>query len=120
MKSHNIIKKLEKEGYSITYKKWGYWNNIPHVVLDGFSFAIAEYTHPQGGWLGVNKDFIYNHVLEALELAKMNNPILLKKIEAGWDYTRYLILSMNDYYLYKKQKFPFNEYHEILEKLKRN
>jgi len=118
MKSDNIVKRLEKEGYKITFKKWGYWNNIPHVQLDGFDFAIAE-TVWSDGWQSCRVDFIYNHVQEALHIAKNNNPILLKKIEAGWDYGIYLILSMEDYYRYKRKKYPFNEYWDIINKLEK-
>ena len=121
MKSENIIKKLKKEGYSITFKKWHYWDNVPHVELDGFDFAIVEHVHCNG-WLNCNLDFIYNHVQEALHVAKKNNPVFLKKIEQspaqGWYYGRWLILSMQDYYTYKKQKYPFNEYYPVLQKLK--
>lgn len=121
MKSENIIKKLEKQGYKIIYKKWGYWNNIPHVQLDGFDFAIAEYTY-QNGWTGCNLDFIYNQVQQALDLAKTYNPILLKKIEqAPWEdwYLIYMITSMEDYYIYKKDKFPYDRYWEVINKLEK-
>lgn len=121
MKSNNIVKRLEKEGYTIFYKKWGYWDNIPHVKLDGFSFTIAEKTY-KGNWQGCNLNFIYNHVLEALDLAKTYNPIFLKKIEEvpleQWYYGRYLILSMEDYYQYKKGVYPFDGYYKELERLK--
>lgn len=122
MKSVNITKKLEKEGYRIIYKKWGYWDNIPHVKLDGFNFAIAGYIEKNGA-LGCRVDFIYNEVQRALYIAQKNNPILLKKIkqvpEQEWYYSRYLILSMEDYYLYKRQKYPYNEYWQILERLRK-
>jgi len=123
MKSNNIIKKLENQGYKITFKKWGYWNNIPHVQLNGFNFAIAEYVHFSSGSMGINLDFIYNHVLEALDVVKTNNLILLKKIEESptedWLYSRYIIRSMEDYYSYKKNIYPFDdEYWTILEQLK--
>lgn len=122
MKSENIVKKLEKEGYKIIYKKWGYWDGVPHIQLDGFDFAIAEFTH-KSGWMGINLDFIYNQVRHALSLAKVNNPIILKKIEqVPWErgyYGRYLIRDMENYYLYKKEKYPFDNYYQILEKLKK-
>ena len=121
MKSYNIVKKLEKEGYTIIYKKWGYWNNIPHVEFDGFDFAIAEYTS-QNNWLGCNLNFIYNHVLEALNVAKNNNPLLLKKIEESptedYYYLPYMITSMENYYRYKKNIYPFDDYYKVLEQLK--
>lgn len=119
MKSANIIKRLENEGYNIIYKKWGYWDGIPHVQLEGFNFAIVECVLI-GNAYGVNMNFIYNHVLEALELVKMNNPIILKKMNDGyWDYSIYLILSMQDYYLYKLKKYPFDDYYKVIEKLKK-
>jgi len=120
MKSDNIVKRLEKEGYKVTFKKWGYWDNIPHVVLDGFSFTIAEHVYLKNGWMGCNLNFIYNHVQEALDLAKTYNPIILKKMNDGyWDYSIYLILSMENYYMYKKNKYPFDDdYYNVLEQLK--
>lgn len=124
MKSDNIVKKLEKEGYKIFYKKWGYWDSIPHVQLNGFDFAIAEYIH-QNNWLGCNLDFIFNQVQEALDIAQRNNPLFIKKIEQvpfeQWYYSRFLILSMEDYFLYKKNLHPFDdEYYAALEKLKKD
>ena len=122
MKSENIVKKLQKEGYKIAFKKWSYWDNIPHVVLDGFSFAIAEHVH-QKDWLGCNINFIYNHVQHALNIAQRNNPVFLKKIEQvpseSWYYSRYLILNMLDYYNYMEGVYPFNEYLIVLKKLKK-
>lgn len=121
MKSVNIVKRLEKEGYKIVYKKWGYWDNIPHVKLKEFEFAIAEPIHLEGGWQGINLDFIYNHVQHALNLAKINNPTIFKKIKEGgdWTYGLYLIRNMEDYYRYKKKKYPFNEYWRVLEKIEK-
>ena len=122
MKSKNIVKKLEKQGYKIIYKKWHYWDNVPHVELDLFGFAIAEHTQ-KNEWLGINLDFIFSHVQEAIYVAKKNNPTILKKIEKSpaqsWYYSRYLIMSMQDYYMYKKQKYPFDDYYKVLEKLKK-
>lgn len=120
MRSANIVKKLEKEGYKIYYKKWGYWDGVPHVQLEGFDFTIAEHVYLKNGWMGCNVNFIYNHVLEALDLAKNNNPITVKKMNNGyWDYSIYLIDSMEDYYMYKKNKYPFDDdYSKILERLK--
>lgn len=122
MKSYNIIKKLEKEGYKIHYKKWAYWDGVPYVELDGFEFAIADRVW-EDHWQGCKLDFIYNHVQDALYLAQNNNPIILKKIEQvpweGWYYGRYLIKNMEDYYSYKKGCYPFDEYYKILEKLKK-
>ena len=122
MKSINIIKKLEKEGYSITFKKWHYWDNVPHVEFDTFSFAIAEHVE-KNGWLGCNLNFIFSHVQQALYVAQKNNPTILKKIEESpaqeYYYSRYLILSMQDYYLYEKRYFPYDNYYKILEKLKK-
>ena len=121
MKSDNIVKRLEKEGYKITFKKWGYWNNIPHVQLDGFDFTIAE-TVWSDGWQDCQLDFIYNEVLHAITIAKDVNPILDKKINQdkinNYWYNRYKILSMDDYYLFKKNKYPYNETKEVLKKIK--
>lgn len=122
MKAYNIVKKLEKEGYEVVYKKWGYWNNIPHVQLEGFDFVIAERVW-RNNWQSCRIDFIYNEVLHALTLAKDTNPILLKKIKQvpseSWYYSRYLILSMEDYYQYKKNIYPYNESWEVMQRLNR-
>ena len=121
MKSDNIIKKLEKQGYKIIYKKWGYWDNIPHIQLDGFNFAIAETTGKES--IRLNLNFIFNEVLHAINIAKDINPILDKKINQdkmnNYWYSRYKILSMEDYYSYRKDKFPYNESWDIMQKLNR-
>ena len=121
MKSANIINRLEKEGYKIVYKRWSYWDGVPHVQLQGFDFAIAEIKH-RGNWQSCRVDFIYNEVRQALYIAERNNPIFLKKIEeepgSDWYYSRYLIKNMGDYYEYKKGIYPFNEYYPMLQKLK--
>ena len=120
MKNVNIVKKLKKEGYSITFKKWAYWDDVPHVQCEGFEFAIAEIKGET--CLSLNLDFIFNHVLEALDIAQRNNPIFLKKIKKApnedWYYSRYLIRDMGDYYQYKKDLYPFNGYYQVLKKLK--
>lgn len=122
MKSENIIKKLEEQGYKIIYKKWGYWDNIPHVELDGFDFTIAERTTREN-MQGCILDFIYNEVLHAISIAKDVNLILDKKIKQdkinNYWYSRYKILSMEDYYLYRKDKFPYNESWDVLQRLNR-
>lgn len=119
MKSENIIKKLEKEGYKIEYKKWGYWDNIPYVQLDGFDFAIAETTGKKS--IGLNLNFIFNEVLHAITISKDINPILDKKINQdkvnNYWYSRYKILSMEDYYLSRRDKYPYNESWDVLQRL---
>lgn len=117
MKSDNIVKRLKKEGYKIIYKKWGYWDDVPFVQLDGFDFAIAKKVF-KGNWQSCRVDFIFNEVQQALYIAQKNNPIILKKTEEELDYGRYLILNMGDYYLYKKNIYPFDDYYKVLEKLK--
>lgn len=122
MKSVNIIKRLEKEGYEIIYKKWQNWNTIPYIRLDGFDFTIAKKVHDEN--LGSCKlDFVYHEVQEALDIARKNNPLFIKKIEQSpsenWRYGRYLILNMGDYYAYKKGKYPFHFYFPVLDKLKK-
>jgi len=122
MKNYNIVKRLEKEGYNITYQKWEYWDNIPHVQFEGFDFAIVEFTS-YNNTLGCKVDFVYNEVLHALYIAQKNNPVFLKKIEKEpeekWYYSRFLIRDMGDYYRYKKDLPPFDGYYNILKKLKK-
>ena len=121
MKSYNIVKKLEKEGYKVVYKKWGYWDGVPHVRLDGFDFAIAECTLVAGAY-GVNMDFIYNHVLDATTVAENVNYYILRLIEAkpekGYEYEPYLVLSMQDYYKYLKRQYPWDYWSHVEIKLK--
>lgn len=121
MKSDNIVKKLEKEGYKVEYKKWGYWDNIPHVQLEGFKFAIAETKGKES--IRLNLDFIFNEVLHAISIAEDVNPILDKKINQdkinNYWYSQYKILSMEDYYLYRKDKPPYNESWDVLQRLNR-
>ena len=122
MKSNNIVKRLEKEGYSITFKKWAYWDGVPHVQLQGFDFAIAKIVS-RNNWQSCRVDFVYNEVRQALYIAQKNNPVFLKKIEEApceeWLYGRYLILNMDHYEAYKKNLYPFDHYYKILEKLKK-
>lgn len=122
MKSVNIVKKLEKKGYKVVYKKWGYWDNIPHVQLNGFDFAIAEKVW-RDNWQSCKTDFIFNEVLHAITISKDINPILDKKINQdkinNYWYSRYKILSMEDYYLYRKNKPPYDESWEVMQKLNR-
>ena len=121
MKSGNIVKKLEKEGYNIIYKKWSYWDGIPHVQLDGFDFAIAETKGKES--IGLNLNFIFNEVLHAISIAEDVNPILDKKINQdkinNYWYNRYKILSMEDYYLSRKNRYPYDENWEVMQKLNR-
>ena len=124
MKNYKIVKRLEEQGYKIFYKKWGYWDGIPHVQLQGFDFAIAEIKHRRN-WQSCRVDFVFHEVQQALYVAQKNNPIILKKIREmpgdDWFYSRYLIQNMGDYYYYKKGLYPFNrDYSRVLEKLKRN
>ena len=123
MKNVNIVTKLKREGYNIIYKKWAYWDSVPHVELDGFDFAIAEIKHRRN-WQSCRIDFVYHEVQQALHVAQKNNPIILKKIKEmpgeDWFYSRYLIRNMGDYYQYKKGIYPFNrDYSRVLEKLKK-
>lgn len=122
MKSTNIVKKLEKEGYKIVYKKWAYWDDVPHVEFEEFEFVIGEIRH-RGNWQSCRIDFIFNEVMQALYIAQKNNPIFLKKIKEmpgeEWNYGRYLIRNMGDYEAYKKDRDYFKEYYKVLEKLKK-
>lgn len=121
MKSENIIKNLKKDGYKIIYKKWGYWDGVPHVQLDGFDFAIAEGILHYGSY-GINMDFIYNHVLDATTVAENTNYSILRLIESkpekGYEYEPYLILSMQDYYRYLKGQFPWDYWSDVIKSLK--
>ena len=122
MKSSNIVKRLKKEGYKITYKKWAYWDGVPHVEFEGFDFAIAKIIS-RDNWQSCRVNFVYNEVRQALYIAQKNNPVFLKKIEEepgnDWYYSRYLIRNMDHYEAYKKDLYPFNEYYKVLEKLKK-
>lgn len=115
MKSENIVRKLKKEGYNVIYKKWGYWDGIPYVQLEGFDFAIVELVEGRG-CLGINLNFIYNEVLNAISIAQWIN----KKLDETKDdfYNIYKIYSMEDYYKYKKDSYPYNELYHILQRLK--
>jgi hypothetical protein len=62
MKNSNIVKKLEKLGKTVEYKKFGYWDNIAHC--DGT--AIAEYTRPQYNSVGIETDFKFDDVLSKI------------------------------------------------------
>ena len=121
MKSENIVKKLKKEGYKVVYKKWRYWT-VPTIKLkNGDIFYIAETTGRE--FIGLNLDFIFNEVLHAISIAEDINPILDKKINQdkmnNYWYSQYKILSMEDYYLYQKEKYPYNESWDVLQRLNR-
>lgn len=111
MKVNNIIKNLKKDGYKIIYKKWGYWDGVPHIQLDGFDFAIVEGVTVNNSYT-INMDFVYNHVLDATATAENVNYYILRLIEArpqkAYEYNPYLILSMEDYYRYLKNQFPWD------------
>ena len=118
MKSKNIIKKLEKQGFKISYKKWAYWDNIPHIEMEKFSFAIAEMRGGIGGnSLSLNLDFVFNEVLNAISTSQWIN----KKLDESknYYYNMYKILSMQDYYNYKKNLYPYRELWHILQKINR-
>ncbi len=122
MKIDNIIKKLEKKGYTVEWKKWQYWV-VPSIKLkNGDIFYIADRVW-KDNWQGCRLDFIYNEVLHAISIAEDVNPILDKKINQdkinNYWYSQYKILSMEDYYLYRKNKYPYNESWEVLQKLNR-
>lgn len=119
MKIENIIKKLEKQGYTVEWKKWAYWN-VPTVKLkNGDIFFIAETTGKQS--IGLNLNFIFNDVLHGISIAESINPILDKKINQdeinNYWYNRYKILSMEDYYLYRKNIFPYDDIWNVLQRL---
>ncbi len=121
MKSANIVKKLEKEGYIVEWKKWRYWM-VPSIKLkNGDIFYIAETTGKES--IGLNLNFIFNQVLHAISIAENINPILDKKINQdkinNYWYSMYKILNMGDYYLYRKDKFPYNESWDVLQRLNR-
>ena len=121
MKIDNIIKKLEKKGYTVEWKKWQYWI-VPSIKLkNGDIFYIAEMKGRNS--ISLNLDFIFNEVLHAISIAEDVNPILDQKINQdkinNYWYNRYKILSMEDYYLYRKNKFPYNESWEVLQRLNR-
>ena len=80
MKVDNIVKKLEREGYEIIYKKWGYWDGIPFVKLDGFDFAIVEGITINNSYT-INMEFVYNHVLDAISIAEEYNYLILDLIK---------------------------------------
>ena len=69
MKSYNIVKRLEKEGYNIIHKKWAYWDHVPHVQLEGFEFIIAKIVW-NNNWQSCRVDFIFNEVQQALYIAQ--------------------------------------------------
>ena len=122
MKSDNIVKRLKKEGFKIVYKKWAYWDGVPHVEFEGFDFAIAKIVS-RDNWQSCRIDFVYNEVRQALYIAQRNNPVFLKKIEQmpgeDWYYNRYLIRNMDHYEAYKKNEYPFDHYYKVLQKLKK-
>ena len=45
MKKSNLIKRLGKEGYTITYEKVDYWDNIPVVKIGNNKLALESFIH---------------------------------------------------------------------------
>ncbi len=121
MKINNIIRNLKKDGFKIIYKKWGYWDSIPHIPLDGFDFAIVEGVTINNSYT-INMDFVYNHVLDATTTAENVNYYILRLIEANpkktYEYEIYLITSMQDYYKYLKREFPWDYWENVKKYLK--
>lgn len=85
MKSSNIVKMLERAGYSVDFGKFNYWDGVPYVFNEGREhvFKIADISS-ENNWVGLVLDFKFKDVLLAL-----------RKWENGED-----VFSMEDYYYF--------------------
>lgn len=85
MKSSNIAKKLEGEGYSLDFGRFSYWDGVPYIFNEErkHAFFIAE-TSSQNNSVGLILDFKFEDVLSAV-----------RKWEKGED-----VFDMGDYYYF--------------------
>ena len=61
MKSANIVKNLKKRGYTVEFRRFSWWDNIPHVGRT----AIAERYCINGNQC-IRTDFKFSDVLDAI------------------------------------------------------
>lgn len=76
MKMKNIVKKLEKMGYEVNYKKYIYWDNIGYVInKDGYiTYLVADVYSANRSTTIVEEDskFTFKYVLECIEDGRFN------------------------------------------------
>lgn len=61
MKKENIIKNLEKRGLTVEFRRFGHWDNVPHVGKT----AIAQH-YCVNGTQGIRTEFKFLDVLLAI------------------------------------------------------
>lgn len=107
MNKTNLITYLEKQGYTVTLVKWGYWTGVPSIELEHCSVIFAEAVTGRGGDMGINVDFTKSQVNQIIEISKS-----LGKIKHPQDpdpnATYKPNISFNDLYEYNQfGKFAF-------------
>ena len=85
MKSSNIVKMLEKEGYSLDFGRFDYWDGVPYIFSEKRKhvFKIADISSHNNS-IGLVLDFKFEDVLSAV-----------RKWEKGED-----VFNMGDYYYF--------------------
>ena len=110
MLKSNIIKKLEKEGYTIESGKFDYWQ-VTKIIIDEKNYLLLADGVYSNGSYGVIEDFKYSDVIDAIETIKRVNKYFKGMINNSLD----KITSMGEYFLYKEGKFPYE--YDIVNKI---
>ena len=74
MKKSNLIKRLEKEGYTITYEKVDYWDNIPVVKIGNSRLALESFIHNRdynNFTISYYENTTYKQVMERINYIKI-------------------------------------------------
>ena len=75
MKKSNLIKRLEKEGYNITYEKVDYWDNIPVVKIGNSKLALESFIRNRdynNFTINYYDNTTYKQVMERIDHIKNN------------------------------------------------
>lgn len=87
MKSKKIVKKLKELGYNVEWKSFRYWDNIPHIITEKYTLAIAE-TKFNNNTEYIVVDFPLKDVINAIEFFNTNPQFhdILKKLDMSLYY----------------------------------
>jgi len=70
MKIKNIVKNLEKRGYSVRFGKFDYWDNQIYIDFGNNNIFWICDTRAKGNMSYIVNNFVYTEVLEKLESFK--------------------------------------------------
>ena len=75
MKKSNLIKKLEKEGYTVDYEKISYWDNIPVVEIGNCKLALESFIYNRdynNFTINYYNNTTFNQVMDRINYIKNN------------------------------------------------